>query len=142
MILTLCNDFMLQETLEKLIGKELAMAYNPKRKDKFRPVSQALMSEESKQFLIKAWQGLYGMSAQVPNPKTPMVLNYIMGQMLDLMGGKFKAFKKYMFEEDPQTMLLYTLATGASGGGTPQAPPNPTAPPSNQNGQPQRGRNR
>ena len=138
MLLTLCNDFMLPETLEKLIGKELAMAYNPQRKDKFRPVSQALTTEESKQFNIKAWQGLYGMSAQVANPRTPMVLNYIMGQILELMGGRFKAFKKYMFDEDPVTQVLYQLATGSKGGGSAPAGPNPSPGMQNQQGQPQR----
>jgi hypothetical protein len=78
------------------------------------------------------------MSAQVQNPKTPQVLNYIMGQMLELMGGKFKAFKKFMFEEDPTTMLLYQLATGAKGMGSAPSGPNPSAPPQNQMGQPQR----
>jgi hypothetical protein len=137
MLLTLCNDFMLPETLEELIGKEDAMAYNPKRKDKFKPVSQALETEESKNFKIKTWSGLLGMVGSIPNPKTPMVINYIMGQILELMGGGFKTFKKYMFEEDPSTMLLYTLATGAKGGGSPPAA-NPMAPQQNQRGQPQR----
>jgi hypothetical protein len=142
MLLGLCNDFMLPQTLEEMIGKDLAMAYNPKRKDKFRPVSQALDTEESKQFKLKTWQGLYGMSAQIQNPRTPMVLNYITGQMLELMGSSFKSFKKFMFEEDPATLLLYTLATGAKGGpnaqGSPPAGPNPSAPQQNQQGQPQR----
>jgi hypothetical protein len=140
MLLTLCNDFMLPETLEELIGKEDAMAYNPKRKDKFKPVSQALETEESKQFKIKSWQGILGMVGGIQNPKTPMVVNYIIGQILELMGGGFKTFKKYMFEEDPSTMLLYTLATGGKGpmGGSPPAS-NPMAPPSNQMGMPQQG---
>ena len=137
MLLTLCNDFMLPETLENLIGKELAMAYNPKRKDKFKPVSQALDTEENKAQKLKTWQGLYAMDAGVQNPKTPMVLNYIKGQMLELMGGDFKVYKKFMFEEDPETMLLYQLATGAKGAPAPPAPPPAQAPPSNQNGLPQ-----
>ncbi|HHT9146689.1 MAG TPA: hypothetical protein ACFYD4_13620, partial [Candidatus Wunengus sp. YC61] len=133
MLLSLCNDFMLPETLENLIGKELASAYNPKRKDKFRPVSQALETEESKQFKLKTWQGLYAMDASVQNPRTPMVLNYIKGQMLSLMDGDFSVYKKYMFMEDPESVLLYQLATGSKGTGSPPAGPNPMAPPQNQN---------
>jgi len=139
MLLTLCNDFMLPETLDELIGKELASAYNPKRKDRFRPVSQALQTEEGKNFKIKTWQGVLGMIAGIQNPKTPMAINYILGQILELMGGQFKHFKKFMLEEDPETMLLYTLATGAKGMPSVPAPPNPQAPPQNQQGQPQRG---
>jgi hypothetical protein len=138
MLLTLCNDFMLPETLEELIGKEDAMAYNPKRKDKFRPTSQALETEESKQFKIKSWQGILGMVAGIQNPKSAMVQNYILGQILELMGSSFKVFKKFMLEEDPTTMLLYTLATGGKGQGTPPAAPSAGMPPQNQQGNPQR----
>lgn len=136
MLLTLCNDFMLPETLEELVGKEQATNYNPKRKDKFKPVSQALETEESKMFKVKSWQGVLGMVQAIPNPRTPMVLNYIIGQILELFGGSFKTFKKFMFEEDPQSVLLYQLATGAKGGGSPPAM-NPMAPPQNQQSIPQ-----
>jgi len=67
----------------------------------------------------------------VPNPRTPMVLNYIIGQILELMGGSFKAFKKFMFEEDPRSVLLYQLATGAKGMGSAPTVPSP-APTQNQ----------
>jgi len=135
MLLTLCNDFMLPETLEELIGDD-AQYYNPKRKDKFRPVSQALETDESKQFKIKAWQGIMQMAGSVPNPKTPQVLNYALGQILELMGGNFKHFKKFMFEEDPETLFLYQLATGAKGSPSFPLPPSPGMPPSNQMGIP------
>jgi hypothetical protein len=136
MLLTLCNDFMLPSTLEELIGDN-AQYYNPKRKDKFRPVSQALETDESKQFKIKAWQGIMQMAGSVPNPKTPVVLNYAMGQILELMGGSFSHFKRFMYEEDPETNLLYTLATGAKSMPSPPAAPNPGAPSQNQQGTPQ-----
>lgn len=137
MLLTLCNDFMLPETLDELIGKEDAMAYNPKRKDKFRPTSQALENDESKQFNIKTLQGLWGMTAPIQNPNTPKVLNMIWAGIVDLMGTQHASLKKVMFEEDPETVLLYQLATGSKGTGSPQAPP-PAAPPAqNQQGTPQ-----
>jgi len=47
-----------------------------------------------------------------------MVINYILGQILDLMGGDFKHFKRFMFEEDPEAVVLYQLATGAKGAGS------------------------
>ncbi len=132
MILTLCNDFMLPETLNDLLGEDLAAAYNPKRKDKFKPVSQALETEESKAFKLKTWQGILGIIAPMNNPKTPFAVNYILGQMLETMGGSFKHFKDYMLEEDPQSVLLYQLATGSKGTGSPPAGPGPMAPPQNQ----------
>jgi hypothetical protein len=136
MLLTLCNDFMLPETLENLVGKELAAAYNPKRKDKFKPVSQALETEESKAYKLKTWQGILGMVGSIQNPKTPQVVNYIIGQMLETMGGQFNHFRKFMFEDDVETNLLYTLATGAKGGGSPPSGPNPMPPAQNQTGLP------
>ena len=135
MILTLVNDFMLPETLEEILGED-AFAYNPKRKDKFKPVSQALETEESKQFNIKTWQGVLGMVAPIQNPKTPMVVNYIIGQMLELMGGNFKHFKKFMFDDDPASIALYQIATGSKGTGSPPVA-NPMAPDQNQMALPQ-----
>lgn len=127
MLLSLCNDFMLPQTLESLIG-EYAFAYNPKRKDKFKPVTQAIETEESKQFKIKMWDMIA--SKVVPmgayNPKTPMVLNYILGQVLELMGSSFKAFSKFAFEEDPQKNLEWLMMTGNKGmAAPPQGSPNP-----------------
>jgi len=117
MLLTLCNDFMLPQTLFDMIG-EYAYAYNPQREDKFKPISQALETEESKHFKIQMWDQIMGRVVQIPNPKTPMVINYILGQILDLMGGDFKHFKRFMFEEDPEAIVLYQLATGAKGAGS------------------------
>ena len=133
MLLTLCNDFMLPETLTELVGDELAMAYNPKRKDKFKPVSQALDTEESKQFKVKTYQMLMGMIASTQNPKTPMVLNYFIGQILETLGGEFKQFKRFMFSEDMEANLLYQIATGSKGTGSPPGD-NPMAPQQNQQG--------
>lgn len=138
MLLTLCNDFMLPQTLEDLLGEE-AFYYNPKREVKFKPVSQALESDEVKQFKVKMWGQLLQIVGQMQNPKTPMVVNYIIGQILELWGGDFKQFKKFMFEEDPQIMLLYQLATG---GKIPPQLPGPGSPgggTQNQYGMPQRG---
>ena len=115
MILTLCNDFMLPETLEKLLGKE-AFAYNPKREDRFKPVSQALETEESKTTKSKQWIQIAGIVTKFPNPKTPAVMNYIIGQVLELWGGDFKHFKKFMFSEDVQSNILYQIAIGNAPG--------------------------
>lgn len=130
MILTLCNDFMLPKTLLDLIGQD-AYFYNPKREDKFVPVSQSIETEEGKNFKVKMWDQILGRVVAIPNPKTPQVVNYIMGQILELMGGDFKHFKKFMFEESAEANLMYQLATGAkaqqggaptpnAGGGGPQ----------------------
>ena len=138
MILMLCNDFMLPQTLEALLG-ESAFAYNPKRKDKFKPVTQALETEEGKQFKIKMWDMIASKVIQMgaTNPKTPMVMNYIMGQVLELMGSSYKAFSKFAFEEDPQKIMEWLMLTGSKGmmGAPPQGSPNPN-PTQNQMGMP------
>ena len=113
MLLTLCNDFMLPQTLEKLIGEQ-AYSYNPGLVTKFRPVSQALETEESKNFKMKMIDQIMGRVVNFPNPKTPMVLNYLMGMWLEAAGKNFKHFKKFMFSEDPEINLLYQMVTGGS----------------------------
>ena len=139
MLLALCGDFMLPQTLQKIMGDD-AKYYNPDREDQFKPVSQAIETEESKKFKIKMWDQLLGRVVAFPNPKTPLVINYIMGQVLDLMGGDFKHFKQFMFEEDVKTNFLYILATGGSmqQGSTPNIPGGPN-PQTNQTGLPMRG---
>lgn len=128
MLLMLVNDFMLPQTLEGLLG-EMAFVYNPKRKDKFKPVTQALETEESKQFKIKTWQTIIGqlVSIGASNPRTPMVINYAIGQVLELMGSTYKAFGKFAFEEDPNKIMEWLMLTGNKGmmGAPPQAGVNP-----------------
>ena len=111
MLLTLCNDFMLPQTLETLVGEQ-AYLYNPQKMARFRPVSQALETEESKNYKMKMVPQLMGMVAQFPNPKTPMVMNYLIGMYLEASGKNWKHFEKFMFSEDPEINLLYQLVTG------------------------------
>ena len=135
MLLTLCNDFMLPQTLEKLVGEE-AYLYNPGLTTRFRPVSQSLETEESKNFKMKMIDQIMGRVVNFPNPKTPMVLNYLMGMWLEAAGKNFKHFKKFMFSEDAELNLLYQLVTGGS---MPmqQSPEMGGGGPSNQQGIPQ-----
>ena len=119
MLLNLCNDFMLPQTLEEMIG-EYAFAYNPGRKDKFKPVSQALETEESKQFKIKLWDQILGRVVGLAqlNPKAPMAVNFILGQIYELMGGSFKQMKKYLLEDDPQKNAMHQMMAGGKGQGS------------------------
>jgi hypothetical protein len=137
MILTLCNDFMLPQTLENLIG-DAAYNYNPRRVNKFRPVSQALETEESKRYMMRTIDQIIGRIVNFPNPKTPLALNYLLGMFLEAAGKNFKHFKKFMFSEDIEANTLYQLATGGQAAGL--QPPQTGAPgggPSNQMGMPQ-----
>jgi len=113
MLLTLCNDFMLPQTLEKLVGEQ-AYLYNPGLTTRFRPVSQSLETEESKNFKMKMIDQIMGRVVNFPNPKTPMVLNYLMGMWLEAAGKNFKHFKKFMFSEDAELNLMYQIVTGGS----------------------------
>jgi hypothetical protein len=141
MLLTLVDDFMLPETLEEILG-DMATDYRPRAKNKFKPVSQALETEESKQFKLKTWQGILQMiPAMPPNPKTPQIFNMIVGQMLELMGGQFKQLKKFMFEDNPDAIAMYQMMTGAkmTVNQTAPAPQGGMMPqPQNQTGLPQR----
>jgi hypothetical protein len=134
MLLTLCNDFMLPQTLEKIVGRELAASYNPRKLNLFRPVSQALETEESKHFKMRMIDQIMGRIVNFPNPKTPMVVNYLMGQWLEALGKNFKHYQKFMFSEDPEINLLYQLATGGNTPGLQQVADLAGGGPSNQQG--------
>lgn len=135
MLLSLCNDFMLPQTLEALIGEQ-AYLYKPGLVTRFRPVSQSLETEETKNFKMRMIDQIMGRVVNFPNPKTPMVLNYLMGMWLEAAGKNFKHFKKFMFSEDAELNLLYQLVTG---GNVPmqQSPDMGGGGPSNQTGIPQ-----
>jgi len=123
MLLNLCNDFMLPQTLQEMIGED-AFAYNPSREDKFKPVSQALETEEGKNFKIKMWDQILGRVVGLAqmNPKAPMAVNFILGQIYELMGGKFKQMRKFLMEDDPMKNAQYQMMTGGKGqGSTPDA---------------------
>jgi hypothetical protein len=137
MMLTLCNDFMLPQTLEKIIGPELSVSYNPNRMNLFRPVSQSLETEESKNFKMRMIDQILGRVINFPNPKTPMVVNYLMGQWLEAAGKNFKHYKKFMFSEDPEINLLYQIATGGNPPGLQQMAEMGGEGASNQQGKPQ-----
>jgi len=138
MLLTLCNDFMLPQTLANILGPDVQF-YNPGREDKFIPVSQSLETEESKNFKVKMWDQVLGRIVNFPNPKTAMAINYILGQILETMGGDFKHFKKWMLEENPEANMLYMLATGSSGGAPTANMAGGPGQPSNQRGFQQSG---
>jgi len=110
MLLTLCNDFMRPETLFKLIG-DYAKFYNPERKDKFKPVTQAIESEYNKSNKVKMLDSLIGKITPLAsiNPKTFTILNALLGMQLEAMGSEFTAFKRFLFEEDPKQIALWML---------------------------------
>lgn len=122
MILSMVNTFMLPETLIELVGEELAVAYNPKRKDRFFPVSQALEPEFQKQFKVKMLDQVLGRIISLPNPKTAMSANFIIGQILETVGGDFKLFKRFMLEEDPIAIAMYQAVIGKSAAIAPSTP--------------------
>jgi len=100
----------------------------------------AIETEESKMFKVKMWDQILGRVVGMNNPKTPTAVNYILGQILEVMGGSFKHFKKFMFEEDQEAVMMYQLATGAKGmPSTPNMGAGGPTPQQNQRGGVQRG---
>ena len=143
MILNLVNDFMAPETLMNILGPELLQYYNPNRKDKFKPVSQGLETDSSKQAKLSGWMQLLQVVQGSQNPKAPMLLNFIIKEVAKLMGKEYEQINQFLLDEDPMNNMMYQMALAQGGqpqqggGQQPQDLPKEGGGPQNEQGLPQ-----
>jgi hypothetical protein len=126
MIQQLSWQYAEEETLINLLGDK-APDFEPDGDYFYKPVSQSIETEYSKNTKIKNLLTALQTVAQVPNEKTAQMINYIMYKFFTLMGDEFDPIAKILLNpNDPNT------ATGGVGNTQ-----NPNASPvSNQNGVP------
>lgn len=130
MITHMTARFMKPETGQKLLGDKV-FDFDPTLDYFYRPLSQSIETEYSKQANINRLIQLYGMTAQVQHPDTVKQLNLITTKIYELMGDEFSNFRKKLLAEN--------VPITPQGGGQNELPgPGGGAEaPSNQNGIPQ-----
>jgi len=123
MILQMTYQFAKRETGEKLMGDKI-YAFDPTKEYFYKPVSQTIETEYSKQTKINQLIQLIGYIAQVQNSNTAQAVNYMLAKIMSYMGDEFENFAQHL------------LTPGEPTGGV-QAVPGNTPAPSNQYGVPQ-----
>ena len=87
------------ETLEKLLGKQLAAIWDPDGDYTYVPLSQSIEAEHNKMKKIQTWDQILGRVVNTKNPKTAMLVNYIVSEICKLMGSDYRDFASRLLDE-------------------------------------------
>lgn len=135
MLIIMTNRFMRPETALKIMGED-AYNFSPVPDYTFVPVSSNIEMEHNKYQKIKMIDQLIGRLVNVPNPKTPVLINKLVSMAFEYLGQDYQDFSKMLLDES----VPPPMEQGQQGGGAPQQVSNmPEQAMSNQNGVPQSG---
>lgn len=99
MILQMVFRFARKETVLKLMGRD-AIYFDPDADYTYTPLSSNIETEYNKFEKIKMWDQILGRVVNMPNPKTPVLVNFIITQIIELMGNEFSDFKRALLDEN------------------------------------------
>jgi hypothetical protein len=122
------------ETGKKMLGEKV-VAFDASADYTYQPVASNIETEYNKNSTLRVIDQFLGRVANIPNPNTPKLLNYLLGRAFDLFGDRFPDYKKYLLDETaPQPV---PEQPGNTNGAPPPQMTAMSAPPvSNQNGAP------
>lgn len=98
MILQMTWQFAKPETGFKLMGEKV-FDFNPSLDYTFKPLSQSIEVEHSKTLKKRELGNMLPIVAQIPNPKAPMLFNFIVAEIFKLMGDEYEKFSKFLLDE-------------------------------------------
>ena len=101
MILQTSYRFMHPMTALKLLGKEGVMLYDPSSDYTYQPVSSNIEQEHGKIRKMTILDQMMGRVANIPNPKTPVLINKLMVKFFDLLGAEYQDIKDSLLDEGP-----------------------------------------
>jgi hypothetical protein len=121
--------FMHPITALKLLGERGVEIFDPTCDYTYQPVTSNIEQEHGKVKKLGVIDQMLGRLVNVPNPKTPMLLNKLMSMAFELLGADYQDFKDALLDEGPEGQQ-------AAMGATPQDSPAgaPIEMKSNQNG--------
>jgi hypothetical protein len=123
MILQMTHQFASPDTAVAVMGDK-AEDFDPYGDYIYKPVSQGIESEQSKQAKIDRFIQVAGLVQNLQNPKAPAMFNMIVARIMELMGDEFEEYADALLDE----------GAGPLGGGA--SPENTTEPTQNQTGLP------
>ncbi|MEK7499178.1 MAG: hypothetical protein AAB649_01065, partial [Patescibacteria group bacterium] len=124
--------FAKDETLIALMGAD-AQFFDPSEDFTYVPVSSNIETEHTKAKKLQIIDNFIGRVGSIPNPNTPKLLNYLLGQAFKLFGKEFPEYEKYLLDESPASQQL----AAQQGGGQAQPATMGAEATSNQSGVPQ-----
>jgi hypothetical protein len=99
MIIQMTNQFMHMETAKAIMGDDLE-AFDPDNDYSFQPVSSNIETEHNKYKKIALIDQVLGRVVNVPNPKTPMLLNKLLSMVFENLGEDYQDFSKLLLDEN------------------------------------------
>ena len=117
------------ETGIDLFGEEKLYDFDPTKNYYYKPLSQSIEPEHSKMVKRKEWITLLGYIMQSGHPDAPKMFNYIMVEIVKLMGDEYTNISSMLLGEDKPLQLEGGVGAVAGGG----------VPTSNQSGTPMSG---
>lgn len=116
MMLQMAYQYMREETAREIFGEELMPYFSPDADYTFKPVTSAIEQEQSKQMKIRNYTQILQTVANVRHPDTVKVVNYILTEILKLMGQEYSIIQTQLM--NPQQPMQYENQAQA-----PQSPP-------------------
>jgi hypothetical protein len=101
MILQMSYRFMHPVTAEKLLGKEGVLLFDPTSDYTYQPITSAIEQEHGKHRKLQVIDQMLGRLVNVPNPKTPKLINKLMAMAFDLLGADYQEFEDALLDEGP-----------------------------------------
>jgi len=114
MIQQMTWQFAKPETGLKLMGEKV-FNFNPALDFFYKPLSQSIETEEAKAAKVRQWTTILQTIASSAHPNMPVIFNYIMLQIVQLMGDEFANFSDKFL--NPEIPLQESEQGGAEGGG-------------------------
>jgi len=98
MILWMTHQYARPETLKKLLG-DMEQFFDPNGDYSYAPVSSNIETDQSKSKKLQLIDNYIGRVANVQNPNTPKLLNYLLKMAFNLFGSEFPDYEKYLLDE-------------------------------------------
>ena len=110
MMLQMAYQFMREETAREILG-DLITYFDPDADYTYKPVTSAVELEYSKKTKIQNYTNLLQIVATLKHPRAVDIVNYILAEILKLMGGEYSVIQSLFIQQPAQT-LPTPLTTG------------------------------
>jgi len=115
MMLQMAHQYMREETAREILG-DLIRNFDPDADYTYKPVTSAIEQEQSKQMKIRNYMQVLQTVANIKHPDTIKIVNYILGEILKLMGQEYSIIQTQLM--NPNQPMQYGNQASA-----PEEPP-------------------
>ena len=95
MITQMTYQYATEDTARQLMGDKM-YDFNPALDYTYKPLSQSIETEYSKNAKVKMWIQMVGYIVNIQHPDAVNLLNYILSKVAELMGDEFSKFSKML----------------------------------------------